>query len=242
MRLLLSLLITLSLSGQTMMRVQRRAAASVISNCSGAPSLTGTSGCIARETFEGSALCFADYGNYCDAGFEWVSGGANFNGTTSPLQGSRSLLLPASTGTVIRGLTATGTVYGAIMFQFDAAASGDRTVQLELRTSGNSTLCRGYIWQGNSLGALVGGGEDNSAAISLSANTTYYLKVRYVPGTGANATCTAYLSTNGTSWGYSANAANGSVTADAGRIVPVGGPTNLKYDDLRVSATDINYW
>jgi len=91
---------------------------------------------------------------------------------------------------------------------------------------------------------LNAGGTTQATTLSLSDSTTFYIKVKAVKGTGADASCTPYYSSNGTSWTEGTASTNGTWTANPAWFFPNGtnsGP-NIVMDDVRLSTSDFNYW
>ena len=217
-------------------------------------SFSGNSGCVARETFEGSTLCYSGFSSNCNYAWTSASGTTVFNYTTAPapLQGTYSLRVPDASGIdankTFFGYTASATAYAGMAVNLSAYPSANISI-FNMEASVDSPLC-GIVLYGNSLLQVTNsGGTTQSVAISgLTAGNTYYYRMEAIAGTGTNATCTAWLSTNGTSWNYTISSTNGTWTASTQYLhflAPTGSGlnvSNLIADDLRVAMSPFNYW
>jgi len=76
--------------------------------------------------------------------------------------------------------------------------------------------------------------------VAISANTTYYIKIKYVKGTGANASWQLWVSTDGSNWTDEGSVANASDTTQLTRL-QTWGSYEMVIDDVRVDESDINY-
>jgi hypothetical protein len=222
------------------------ASGGTISGCSGAPSDTGSSGCVMRETFEGSTLCYTAFGSYCDNAWTYANGSANFDYTTSPapLQKTRSIYFPSgSANYAYINFTPSTTVYAGSMVNFSALPGNDNII-FKLETQAASATCYVEFYGTTQFLVFNSGGTTQLTTVSVSAATTYYIKLKAVAGSGTNSSCTPYYSANGTSWTTGTASTDGTWTTDAGRLL-LGGlvsATNLIGDDYRISTSDFNYW
>jgi hypothetical protein len=216
-----------------------------ISGCSGPPSVTGSSGCLLRETFEGSTLCYASYGSTCDQGVFFAAGTPNFAYTTppAPLQQTRSFYV-ATGGSVNveEQVTAQSTFYAGIMVNVDTLPASSEFLFSVLDGSDN-LLCRLSFFSNNQFNVSNTGGTTQTTAVTLATNTTYYIAIKAVAGTGANATCTPYFSSNGSSWTTGTASTNGTWTANVARVNFLSQTgTDFIVDDIRIATSLFTYW
>jgi hypothetical protein len=73
----------------------------------------------------------------------------------------------------------------------------------------------------------------------------YYLKLRAKKGTGSNAECQGWASTDGTNWTFTTPdaSANGTWTTQIDRVRAIGSSATVtsRWDKLRIGPADINY-
>ena len=227
---------------------QGTAAATVISDCSGPMSYTGSTGCSKRETFEGTTDCYGGFDPHnCDNAWYYAANAVDFSSTAAPIYGTNSMLVTggASNNKAILDFTAAGTIYVGMAFQLGDLPNKDHDV-VTIMNSSEVAKCIGYINFNNKVGAWNAGGSNNTTeTATLSADTTYYMLVRATKGTGADAICTTYLSTDGTTWGYSATSTNGTWTDDVSWVYYNGGGDvgeDRLIDDIRISTSTLNFW
>lgn len=224
-----------------------------ISGCSGAPTASGSSGCLVRETFEGSTLCYSGFTSNCNNAWYFAENSLQFNYTTSPapLQGSYSAYFPDN-GTFPDGMlafTASATSYAGAIVNLNTYTANQAYGLIQTETSQGATLCQVVFntFSPATLQVVNSGGTSQQITVTggFTAGATYYVELEGVVGTGANATCTAKLSTNGTSWGYTVSSTNGTWTTNLD-YVEIGqtGYTGINkiVDDIRVATSSFNYW
>ena len=170
----------------------------------------------------------------------------NFDYTSTVLEGTESMYL-AGTGYGLDSAVSTPTQsagtdrYVAFMLRVPSLPTVD-VVLLQLY---NSTTPLGSIylrWNGALLARIAGGSEAYGTSGAISANTTYYVKVRWQAGEPA--TLTAWISSDGSSWtqNVSANDANQTlgVTYNTFRSHEESNYTPI-IDFVREANEDINY-
>ena len=222
------------------------AAPATISGCSGLPTATGSSGCLARETFDGATSCYSGFTSNCDQTWSYATGDLVFNYTTAPapLQGTNSLYIPAGFGSKgYFSVTTSGTMYAGAMVRVSSLPVQSNNIFV-IESTADTPLCTIQFYGTDTINMLNAGGTTQATTLSLSDSTTFYIKVKAVKGTGADASCTPYYSSNGTSWTEGTASTNGTWTANPAWFFPNGtnsGP-NIVMDDVRLSTSDFNYW
>lgn len=146
------------------------------------------------------------------------------------LEGSECAELSPSEAITI-DVTTTGEIYTVWMFRLDDDYESTET-PFRIRDSGDSTLASVVFQNGNSVKAQPAGGSYTSSVATISSATSYYIKLRYKPGTGANAEIECWISTDGTTWGTPQSSNDGTATANADNIrMYNGGDTEVLYID-----------
>lgn len=195
-----------------------------------------------HETFEGTAAC--GWGGYtnCDVTpYYGENAVANYATSPAPIQGAKSLKVGAVSDDLHQNFTASNEVYASVMFNFSALPSADVPI-LAIRNSAAGNLCTLTSYANNFVVVKNTGGTQKNLSVTMSTGTTYYAKLRAKIGTGANAECQGWFSTNGTTWSDSGTSNDGTFTTQPSRVVIMGyaGSTNI-FDDIRVAISDINY-
>ena len=226
------------------------ASGSSISGCSGAPSDTGSSGCLLREIFEGSTTCYSGYGTNCNNAWNFISGTwvSNYATSPAPLQGSNSLRIVAGgLGVGYLGYTSSATVYVGALVNLDAYTANTNSNILAIESVQGTPVCTLSFntFTPTQFQVSQTGGTTQGTNVTFVANTTYYVKLEGSVGTGANAVCAAQFSNNGSSWGFTATSSNGTWTANLVDLVEQqSGNAGIDkiVDDIRVSTSTFNYW
>lgn len=196
-----------------------------------------------QERFEGATLCYSGHASTCEQGWTYMqTATADYATSPAPLQGSYSLLLNDSSDQAIVTFTGQAEVYGASIVRLSAFNATD-TYILVLRDSSNNDLCTVRTYSTDTvLIRSTGGTQQSTTGLSFNSSTTYYFKIYAKAGSGSNAECRGWWSTDGTSWTAGTASTNGTWTANIARIVPQSTGTVLKiYDDIRVSTSDISW-
>ena len=269
-KLILAILLILCMcvyasAGTTVVVVQGVAAGAA--TCTGA----APTGCTGRETFDGSTDCGDDPNNAqtCDNTWTLLShsypdytGNADCTDTEVPYvccTGSEAGTCPAAvegtysmnvqdnwTNNPTIGISATDEIVVASMFR----TSGTNTnYVIQLRDTSSNDLCRAENGGGSFLKANNTGGSTGGDGLTLNVDTDYYVRVRAKKGTGANAQCEVWVSTDGTNWGTSSSSTNGTWTAQVEKIGLSPGNNNAEniMDDIRwlsgssMDGTEVSY-
>lgn len=99
----------------------------------------------------------------------------------------------------------------------------------------NTSTTLGWISMQNDQEVVcrTGGGSESSVITTLLVNTTYFIKVRYKQGTGANAEFEVWISTDGTTWGTPQSSTDGTETDQPNRLLLINSAdTELFYFDF----------
>jgi len=148
------------------------------------------------------------------------------------------------------GFTAGATIYAGAMININTYTLNNDYDVLNVETSTLTPLCelKFNTFSPNVLEVTnPGGSTGQSSTISGGwvNGKTYYVKLEAVVGSGANAACTAQLSTDGATWGYTATSTNGTWTTNTGYVEFDQTGTaaiNKIVDDVRASTSTFNYW
>lgn len=174
----------------------------------------------------------------------WTSDNTpDFDYTGTILQGTESLQMDTSDRTRA-SFTGTGEVWAAIIYRPTANATTSRPI-LSLWDSGNNGLASAHHRSGTpgSL-AIYSGGTLDITDVSLTLDTTIYIKLWYKKGTGANSEAKIYTSADGSSWTEKDAISGENETGDAAKVVlgedAAGGAAAI-FDDIRVDDADIDY-
>jgi hypothetical protein len=156
----------------------------------------------------------------------------------APLVGSFSLALNGVSNYVDRNFTAASDIW-----EFIAVNTGALSVDCYptiLRSSGAANQALTIITSTGVFQLNAGGGTVSTGAV-YSANTTYYVWLHYVKGTGANAQAEGYISTTTTRPGSpTLSTTTGTSTLDAANVqIFVNGTTTMITDYLRISSSSI---
>lgn len=167
---------------------------------------------------------------------------------------------PAISGSQSCRLWNTGTGYYSVVTpQFTGSSGGNyfaMKINHHIVPAGNLTFVKfldassndlgGISWRyGTSyLAAAPTGGSLVTSSTAMDLDTDYWIMARYIPGTGANAVITVWLSTNGSTWTQLATSTNGTTTANAAYVKienNMGPDMGFIIDDARVSTNEITY-
>lgn len=210
--------------------------AAAASPCTGA----SPADCTLREVFDGSSYCYGSSGDQ-NCSFTWTNydTAPDWNYSAAPLQGTYSAEMGGASVAFWKDVTGASEYYVAFMFNIHNVT--DDTSPVQFRDSGGNILCQTYIGSG-AIGARQAGGT-NSTTIAISLDTTYYVKLRGKAGSGANAECQIYLSTNGTTWTSTQTSTDGTWTANIEKLVFQGraSVTPEVVDDIRLYTGDISW-
>lgn len=123
-------------------------------------------------------------------------------------------------------------------FMVQSTVGGD-CVRLDLRTDGRIKMIPGGVTEPYFVDS------DTGDAFYASDNTTYYIKVRFKKGSGADAEAQGWVDDDGTWGANSVSVADGGSAADGGRLRienPEAGGGTLHADDIRIDDENIgNY-
>jgi hypothetical protein len=155
------------------------------------------------------------------------------------LQGSFSLALIGSANNVDRAFTASPEVWTFIEHNTGALTADQ--YPMVIRDGSGNNLCYVILTSTGALQIFDGSGSSSTGGGTVSANTSYYIWLHRLKGSGANGVADVYISTTTTKPGAATlSISNGSTTADAAniQIYNNGGDTMIT-DYLRVSTTVI---
>lgn len=161
---------------------------------------------ILHEDFETGAV---------PAGWHSDSPAPDWGNATDPLLGTYSMVITNSgTGTYLDpAIDGQTTVYALFMFKASAFTSAPL---LDLENAGASSVAHIRVTAGGALQVMDQGNDSNDSSVNvMSINTLYYIWVKFVAGSGANAEITAAFSTTQsrpTDDGYIATISNGNCT------------------------------
>lgn len=172
----------------------------------------------------------------------WNDGGVQYNYPTAGLNldGSYCLRI-SSAGSAALGHTPAATIYSSVHLRLSALPSTETGYYLTIRDSTDTDIGLVMITVSGEIGAVAMGGTENYSTPVITANTTIYLKTKYVKGTGSNAALTVWTSTDGTTWTQRVASTNGTSTTQA-EIFRLGGYALASYayiDTLKISSVDI---
>jgi len=211
-----------------------------------------------RETFDGgSTLCVTSGPSTCDNTWTNPGGGTltfNYATAPAPLEGTLSLRFSGASGQEARSPSYTGsaskTYWTAI---FRGVTGGTNIFVPILYTTGAGAQLGGIQlvwttdhWNPKLWSSGLSSGSTPGAA-TISTAQTWYLKLEYTPGSGANAVWTMYAvqdSGGFPGWGTAqTTVTNASDTATAALIDIQNNNTSGEWivDDIRVSVSDITY-
>ncbi len=194
-----------------------------------------------QETFEGSNACYGGIGNYCDNAWTWIAASMGVRSSTGPLQGTySSASTDDTTANMNKSIAAADEYYLAVMISITDYTRNE-AFDIILANASETARCTATNWQQNVYGINSGGTNTSDVITTLANSTTYYMKIRAKKGTGANAECQVYVSSNGTSWTATQTSTNGTWTDQIGKFVLTKNQTGIKFDDIRVSTGDISY-
>lgn len=209
-----------------------------VADCSGA----SPSACTLRETFDGATACGDGSHSNCDNTWSYWNAWPDFNYATTPLQGTYSAMTNTSGSEIYVAFTSADTIYAAIIIS-DSALSHNHW--FSVRDASDNILCKmwTYGYGADSIVVTNTGGTDRASDDhAFAVNTKYYMKVKAVKGTGSNARCEGFYSTDGTSWTSITASTDGTWTAQPAKIYIVGNDSITgKRDDVRIYTSDINY-
>lgn len=199
-----------------------------------------------EETWNGATDCGDGTHSNCNNTWSYWSSWPNFVATAAgtPLAGDGTYCLSMSAieQEIYHSFTPADTIYASVPVSNSALQDPNF---LQIRDASDNILCN--IWTyGYGADSFVvsntGGTDRSSADHAFAVNTKYYLKIKAVKGTGANAQCQGYYSTNGSTWTTITNSTNGTWTNQPAKVYLKGqdSSTNLR-GRVRVSTNDINY-
>jgi hypothetical protein len=182
-----------------------------------------------EEGFEGTGL---------PTGYTTTDGSPDYDNTTHNIVGAQSMYLTGTVSLTSATFTAQSDVY--VAFRMKVVANANNNYALVCVNSGGTRLgCFGVRYNGR-MTASVPGDPDIGTVSTLAVGSTYYIKFHYTAGTG-NATVVVYSSTNGTNWTTEATRNDGT-GGNADRLSWLTENADAySFDDIRVSATDINW-
>ena len=199
-----------------------------------------------RETFDGATLCATGGVSTCDN--TWTLGASSPNFQYGGLQGTYAADFPLGQETDLRrNVTERDPIYVAFMFK---DISGNHTYNgnlVNIMTTNLSAFCASFKTSATASTFYVQAtGGTGGTTFTLTSNTLYYIKLKYTKGTGANATIECWTSTNGTDWTARGSSTNGTSASTGGALYLYhyddgNNYTHYVYDDIRTSASDINY-
>ncbi len=201
---------------------------------------------IARERFEGGS---STGGGDSDNEMAWTTNAGtseDWNYTGTILEGSESGFMGTGDTTTI--YTADFTAQSAktfftFMFRTTSTWSASRNIAIIADNVGN-ILCNIQQNTDDTVRLYNTGGSNAGTAGTFAADTTYYFKMTATPGSGANADCEFWSSTNGSSWINTVQISDGTWTADIAMLAyqtTVSSSSEYIIDDLRLDDVDINY-
>lgn len=208
----------------------------------GGGSCTGSnpSTCTFRETFDGSSYCIGSSGDQnCDSTWTSVIAGTpDWNNTSYELSGTNALYLTA-TSVVEKSLTAANSYTVAMSGYVETRAYTQYLIGMY-----NTWIagCLMGMGSGGAITVAVGGGSTSSTIATVANGNRYYFKSKYTIGTGANASCEGWVSTDGTNWGTSQKVENGTGTGQIDSVrFAAEDTTQIYLDDVRVYTGDITW-
>jgi hypothetical protein len=169
------------------------------------------------------------------------SGTVAWNYTTAPylLEGSNSLEIGDNTSFTWISITAASNVWGYCLF---ASNSGASPVALRFRNGTTGVANLAFQMADGSVKITCGSATAVSSAGLVSAGNVYSVWLHYLPGTGSNAQCEAYVATTPTRPGSpTVSLSNGTSNTVANRFYffPAGGTAIQATDHMRVSTSPI---
>jgi len=205
------------------------------------------SGCTAREKFNGctntlyngcdnvacgSAPCLSNYVAKC-----------TLNNTTTPLEGAQDESCGGATQGTQLLVAAADEYYATTLFSTSDVTK--TTGIFNLWAGVGTTGCQAFP-NSSKMSISNSGGTTRAGTYTLVNNTKYYLKIRAKKGSGSNAECEFWLSSDGTNWTLDHNATpsnNGTWTSQIDRAATYGSSAThtTHFDDLRIFTGDINY-
>jgi PA14 domain/Chitobiase/beta-hexosaminidase C-terminal domain/Divergent InlB B-repeat domain len=179
----------------------------------------------------------------------WVDGSTgntiDWDYTAAPLVGAQSLFMPdPASGDRWANYNyseVSDTIYVAFWFRTSALPSAEFPI-FEVLDSGNNALASVRLMTNGNV-VIRADAVSSASIITMSTNTTYRIKVRYVRGTGANETIQAWCNTNASgAWSSTQTLSNGTSTLQADRASFYNSPNinvNMTIDNVLVKTTDI---
>jgi hypothetical protein len=196
--------------------------------------------CTVRETFDGATACGDGSHTNCSNTWTSVTGWCDFDAGSAP-QGTYQ----ASCGgaSIVNRLAFTAGAQYYATARVTASDVTNITQWLSLKDNSGNNLCYLYFAATGKLSLANTGGTAATGSATYSNGTSYYVKLRAKKGTGANAECQFWTSTNGTAWTTdTASSTNGTWTADVARVyMQAAAAQTVTYDDIRVYTGDISY-
>jgi len=171
--------------------------------------------------------------------------------TTAPGEGAQCLYF-GNAADYTAPVTSTGEIWVAFMINVPVGME-ETNLQfpLKLYATADLQLSINLLWVAGQEGWLVRLYEGDGGVVvdSNDANTHYissagweYIKVRYKPGTGANAEFELWTSTDGSTWNAHGSVSNQNETADINKIAMESDSSDYFYiDDIRIDNENINY-
>jgi len=216
-------------------------AAATCGSCQGAASCTNAAlACTFRETFDGTTSCYSgDTGNNCDNTWT-VSGSSDLAHTSHPIQATRDVSLTGGSESIRLSFTAADVAYAAAYVYI--TTHGAAANMFFMANSAAGGLCSLSQAASGAITVIAVGGSASSTIATVSDGTGYYFKTKYTKGTGADAICEGWVSSDGKNWGTSQTSTNGTATTQVSRLYLYGVTTpSHQMDDIRVFTGDISW-
>ncbi len=148
------------------------------------------------------------------------------------LEGSQSLQVESGEGGR-KGYTASDAVTACFIIRFTSAPT-DFNAFVFVEDAFTNPLAQIYTNGGKFV--VQHGSSSDAGNLTLAANTTYYFRLEYSKGTGANGALNLYVGTTSASQTLDASTAAGTATDQAGSILLASPLATTLYDHVRVKA------
>lgn len=198
----------------------------------------------AKVTNNSTATNYERRENFNSAGaspptdFSVSTGSVTWNYTTSPLEGAQSAVTNGGIFSYTFTSGASSSKWARVIVK--PTNTGTASVQIKFRDVSNN-VCGGMDLRADGGARVYGGsGYGSITAGTYTWGTTYYITLRWSKGTGSNAQCDVYISTDATrpaSPTYSI--VNGNNTTDATKLRLEATNANTWFDDIIVSDNEI---
>ena len=176
-------------------------------------------------------------------GWFTVAGTPNYDDTSAAYSGSQSISFPAASARAGVDFAAQSDVWIGAAYKQAAWPGITSTTFRLMNTGGTANLAEmAFRADGRVQTSISGGTTDYGDPTYTSATGAWaFVKVHYVAGSGSNASCTVYLSTDGMTWHVAATTTNGTSMENVGQLQLKSDATNINLDDVRVSPADFDY-